>query len=173
MAKKSATAAIVGGAVIGGLVLGGVGVALYLRRKTAGSTPAAGASPNVSVLSPSVSATNRSAALPTSGAGSKRAKALPTAAASAPTVSGLHVQAYSNGVAVLVWNGTLQSTYQGGDNTGYNLYRQSNGQWQVAQVEVDPPLRVTAAKGAVLGIAPTYLTPSGQEIAGGIQSVTV
>lgn len=99
--------------------------------------------------------------------------AVPSTASSAPTVSGLHVVSYSGGIAVLAWTGTLQATYQGADNTGYNLYQQTSSGWKIVQAEVDPPLRVQAPTGTVFGVAPTYLTRGGQEIAGGIVSVTV
>lgn len=156
-----------------------VGAGLYVKRNSLAAAPAAGASPAVSTLAPGSAGSTASKSgvqvLPSLAppTGSRRMAAVPTTATTAPTVSNLHVVSYSGGIAVLAWTGTMQATYKGGDNTGYNLYQKTASGWKIVQVEVDPPLRVQAPAGTVFGIAPTYLTPGGQEIAGGIVSVTV
>lgn len=105
--------------------------------------------------------------------GSRRLKALPTTSPSAPGVGSLRLVSFSKGVAVLTWTGG-PATWNGADNTGYNLYVQRGGAWTVAGIEVEPPLSVDGlSPGDLVGIAPTYLTPSGQEVAGQVAGVKI
>jgi len=92
-------------------------------------------------------------------------------------VSGLRVLSFVGGTAVLSWNGGPASYVTPGgvaESNGYNLYMESGSRWVVLRVGVYPPLTVARlTQGTVLGIAPTYVLPSGREIAGGIAAVKV
>jgi hypothetical protein len=163
------------GAGIGGAAVAALVGVLALRPKaltvTAGAmTPTSATATNAGGGQTVGGITSQTARAPS---GSRRLKAIPTSQSGAPGVTGLTLVSFTGGVAVLKWTGG-PATWNGADNTGYNLYVQRSGNWTVVGVEVEPPLSVSGlSSGDIVGIAPTYLTPGGQEVAGQVSGVKI
>ena len=168
----------IGLGVAGGVAIGALAWAL-LRRPPQAAVVASPSTATVPAGTATSANTNPSGSgvtsyTPRPASGSRRANALPTTQAQAPSVGAIKLLSYSAGVAVVTWTGA-PATWNGADNTGYSLFQRSaGGSWKVVGIEVEPPLDIKGLQpGDVIGVAPTYLTPGGREVAGKILTVNI
>jgi hypothetical protein len=176
--RPAASGAAVG-AGVGVVLVGTLGVILLARRPPAAGSSQVGApatsAPATSTAPAIQQSTQSGVTTQEAPQATPLATAPPSASSGAPSVGNFQAQRLSNGDVVLTWTGTLQAVWNGADNEGYDLFvLQQGGSWAPLQAEVEPPLTVHGvAPGTTLGVAPVYVTSTGQIVAGAISSATV